>query len=101
MYLHEESDNYVYEKLYGAVMKSITSSQEVKKILQDLQAKGGMDKMAVMNVILSLEELSALMQPNSNLEKQKAPDLTSEELKLSYKGDFDETQWLKKVGIRF
>ena len=98
---YEELDNYVYEKLYDAIIKSITSSQKVKEILKDIQAEGKIHSMAVMNVILSLEELSDLIQPSSTLNDYESKDYKSKELKESCKEDFDEVQWSKRLESSF
>ncbi|MEC7641303.1 MAG: hypothetical protein VYC17_04020 [Nitrospinota bacterium] len=98
---HEESDNYVYEKLYEAIMGSITSSSEVKKILQNLQIEGRIDSMAVMNIILSLEELSGLIQSRFTHENGESAQPTRKDQGESIADNFDEAKWLKKVGIRF
>lgn len=50
-----------YERLNDAIMKAITSSGDVKKVLLSFQEKNLIDKMAVLNLILSLEEIEALM----------------------------------------
>ena len=101
MHPHEESDNYVYEKLYEAIMKSITSSQEVKEILQNLKSEGRIDSMAVMNMILSLEELSGLIHSGSLPNDRESEGSSSKKLEESREEKFDDAQWLKKVGIRF
>lgn len=50
-----------YERLNDAIMKAIISSGDVKKVLLSFQEKNLIDKMAVLNLILSLEEIEALM----------------------------------------
>lgn len=96
----DEADNCYYEKLYEAIMRAITSSDEVKEILQDLQAADKIDSMAVMNVILSLEELSEIIQSGATPKGRKSAGFPSRELKEALGENFDEVQWLKKVGIR-
>ncbi|MBI4383058.1 MAG: hypothetical protein HY579_03370 [Nitrospinae bacterium] len=56
----ETAQNKAYEQLNGAILKAITASEEVKQVLLDFQKKNLIDRMAVLNLILSLEELEAL-----------------------------------------
>ncbi len=51
-----------YERLHEAVLKALSSSNEVKKVVEDLQRKNLIEEMAVINLILSLEELESLME---------------------------------------
>ena len=50
-----------YEQLNDAILKAILSSGEVKNILVDFKKKDLINNMAVLNLILSLEELSELI----------------------------------------
>ncbi len=50
-----------YERLNDAIMKAIISSGDVKKVLMSFQEKNLIDKMAVLNLILSLEEIESMM----------------------------------------
>ena len=50
-----------FEQLNGAILKAIISSRDVGKVLQDFKSKDLINEMAVVNLILSLEELSGLM----------------------------------------
>lgn len=54
-----------FEQLNEAILKAITSSPDVGKVLQDFKAKDLINEMAVVNLILSLEELSDLMFSDS------------------------------------
>lgn len=59
-------DSYLdgmYEKLSAAIMQSITSSDEIREILQDLGSKDLIHESAVFNLLLSLEELDTFMNP--------------------------------------
>ena len=59
-------DSYLdgmYEKLSAAIMQSITSSDEVSEILQDLGSKNLIHDSAVFNLLFSLEELDSFMNP--------------------------------------
>ncbi len=53
----------MYEKLSAAIMQSITSSDEIRKILQDLRSKNLIHESAVFNLLLGLEELDSFMNP--------------------------------------
>ena len=50
-----------YERLNDAIMKAIISPGDVKKVLMSFQEKNLIDKMAVLNLILSLEEIESMM----------------------------------------
>ncbi|SVD62747.1 uncharacterized protein METZ01_LOCUS415601 [marine metagenome] len=50
-----------FEQLNEAILKAIISSRDVEKVLQDFKCKDLINEMAVVNLILSLEELSGLM----------------------------------------
>ena len=50
-----------FDQLNEAILKAIVSSQDVEKVLQDFKSKDLINEMAVVNLILSLEELSSLM----------------------------------------
>ena len=50
-----------FEQLNDAILKAIISSRDVEKVLQDFKSKKLINEMAVVNLILSLEELSGLM----------------------------------------
>ena len=52
-----------FDLLNEAVLKAIVSSPDVEKVLQYFKSKDLINEMAVVNLILSLEELSGLMFP--------------------------------------
>ena len=54
-----------FEQLNDAILKAIISSSDVEKVLQDFKSKDMINEMAVVNLILSLEELSGLMFPET------------------------------------
>ena len=58
-----------FDQLNEAILKAIISSKDVDKVLQDFKAKDLINEMAVVNLILSLEELSGLMFSDSQDEK--------------------------------
>ena len=72
-------DSYLdkkYEKLSAAIMQSITSSDEIREILQDMGSKDLIHKSAVFNLLLSLEELDSYMNPkpfNEEIYKLEPP----------------------------
>ena len=55
-----------FEQLNEAILKAIISSRDVEKVLQDFKGKDLINEMAVVNLILSLEELSGLMFSGSH-----------------------------------
>ena len=58
-----------FDQLNEAILKAIISSKDVEKVLQDFKSKDLINEMAVVNLILSLEELSGLMFPESKDKK--------------------------------
>ena len=50
-----------FDQLNEAVLKAILSSKDVEKVLQDFKSKNLINEMAVVNLILSLEDLSSLI----------------------------------------
>ncbi len=57
----ESNEDRHYEILNEAILNAITSSEEVKDILVDFKSKKLINNLAVLNLILSLEELSELI----------------------------------------
>ena len=55
---HQDKD---YEDLNEAILKAIISSRDVRMVLRDFATKKMIDNRAVLNLILSLEELSDLV----------------------------------------
>ncbi len=115
-----------YEKLNEAIMKAIITSDEIKDLLQDYQSKDMIQHMAVLNLVLSLEELSEVILSNCetyDLEcvddketrrpvKSKSNDtgkkyfvdgknLSQNEILFERfcQGKFDEQAWLKKIKV--
>ena len=117
-----------YEKLNEAIMKAIITSDEIKDLLQDYQSKDMIQHMAVLNLVLSLEELSEVILSNcesydleciddDNKEtkqptQSKVKDtgkkyfvdgkhLTQNEILFERfcQGKFDEKSWLKKIKV--
>ena len=58
---YDEFQDNEFEQLNDAILKAIISSRDVEKVLQEFKSKELINEMAVVNLILSLEELSGLM----------------------------------------
>jgi hypothetical protein len=65
-----------FDLLNEAILKAIVSSPDVEKVLQHFKSKDLINEMAVVNLILSLEELSGLMFP-------KKPTMSTKDIKFS------------------
>jgi hypothetical protein len=117
-----------YEKLNEAIMKAIVTSGEIKSLLSEYKSKDMIKHMAVLNLILSLEELSDVIfseETSYALEELKEPvakneqqvkgksepltqfhidgkSLTRNEILFERfcQGKFDETEWMKKIKIK-
>ncbi len=66
---YDSSLDKEYEQLNEAIMKAIVSSPDVKKVLQEFQSKDLINHLSVLNLILSLEELSELVFSGDDLYK--------------------------------
>ena len=55
-----DTKDWVYEKIYSTLFQAISSSNEVKTVLGELQEKNLIQNLDVINLILSLDELSQL-----------------------------------------
>jgi hypothetical protein len=55
-----DTKDWVYEKIYSTLFQAISSSDEVKTVLGELQKKNLIQNLDVINLILSLDELSQL-----------------------------------------
>jgi hypothetical protein len=115
-----------YEKLNEAIMKAIITSDEIKGLLQEYQSKDMIQHMAVLNLVLSLEELSEVILNNcetydlecvdekesSQVAQSKSTEtgkkyfvdgknLTQNEILFERfcQGKFDENAWLKKIKV--
>lgn len=119
-----------YEKLNKAIMDAIISSEDVKTILTDFKQKDMINNLSILNLILSLEELSDLVfteeycydfEPTSDKDGAKEPqgavsetrsspnpyridgqNLTPNEILFErfFQKKFDSRKWLKKTGIK-
>ncbi len=115
-----------YEKLNEAIMKAIITSDEIKDLLQEYQSKDMIQHMAVLNLVLSLEELSEVILSNcetydleciDDKETSQPKQIESKETGKKYsvdgeklsqneilferfcQGKFDEKAWLKKIKV--
>lgn len=103
-----------YSQLSEAIMQAISHSPEIRQILSGLREKGLITHESYFNFILSLEELSTLLEMPSTEENRRQlepgqadkpkPDTLSEnELKFEeyYRKVFDEKEWLRKARLKF
>lgn len=129
-----ESSETPLDKDFGllneAIIKAIISSKDVKALLMDFKSKNLIDQMAVLNLIVSLEELSEIVfspdikkpyrikpenthkpiKPKSLKNNNKIVDiqpidgrvLTDNELSFEkfYEANFSEDEWLRKARLK-
>ena len=62
----EAFEDKEFDLLNEAILKAIVSSPDVENVLQHFKSKDLINEMAVVNLILSLEELSGLMFPKTS-----------------------------------
>ena len=67
-----------FDLLNEAILKAIVSSPDVENVLQYFKSKDLINEMAVVNLILSLEDLSALMFPEGTDKSTQPIDSPSE-----------------------
>ena len=67
-----------FNLLNEAILKAIVSSPDVENVLQHFKSKDLINEMAVVNLILNLEELSGLMFPEGTDKSTQAIDSPSE-----------------------
>ena len=67
-----------FDLLNESILKAIVSSPDVENVLQYFKSKDLINEMAVVNLILSLEELSGLMFPEGTDKSTQAIDSPSE-----------------------
>ena len=67
-----------FDLLNEAILKAIVSSPDVENVLQYFKSKDLINEMAVVNLILSLEELSGLIFPEGKDKSTQAIDSPSE-----------------------
>jgi hypothetical protein len=70
-----------YEHLNKAIMKAIVSSEDVKKVLAGFKEKDMINHLSVLNLILSLEELSDMVFSEEGASEYEAvmEDFTAEQ----------------------
>ena len=60
-----KNQDWIYEKIYETFFQAISSSNEVRIVLKELQEKNLIQNLNVINLILSLDEISKLTErPN-------------------------------------
>ena len=67
-----------FDLLNESILKAIVASPDVENVLQYFKSKDLINEMAVVNLILSLEELSGLMFPEGTDKSTQAIDSPSE-----------------------
>jgi len=117
-----------YESLNEAIMKALVTSKDVKEVLEDFKSKELINNLSVLNLVLSLEELSQLVfsddhgldldesvmeRPARTSKKEKTPlppspyvidgkRLTKNEILFQKfcQGLFDENEWIRKARVK-
>ena len=67
-----------FDLLNEAILKAIVSSSDVERVLQHFKSKDLINEMAVVNLIVSLEELFGLMLSEDKNQSTQALDTQSE-----------------------
>ena len=67
-----------FDLLNEAILKAIVSSSDVERVLQHFKSKDLINEMAVVNLIVSLEELFGLMLSETKNQSNQALDSPSE-----------------------
>ncbi len=86
-----------FDLLNEAILKAIVSSPDVEKVLKYFKSKELIKEMAVVNLILSLEELSCLMFSEGTDKSTQAIDSPSENRPQKIKNHWAR-QFEKRVG---
>jgi len=71
-----------FDQLNEAVLKAILSSKDVEKVLRDFKSKNLINEMAVVNLVLSLEDLSSLIFSESAEKSNHALDTLNQKQPL-------------------
>lgn len=111
-----------YSQLSDAIMKAISDSPEINQLLTGLKEKGLITPESYFNFILSLEELSTMLEippypdnlyklePRPEVregktisETEEKPEYSENEMRFEeyYRKVFNEQEWLKKVRLKF
>ena len=98
MDIKEQFEDRIFEKLYESIMKAITESADVRRVLQNLKSLNITREMTTVNLILCIDELMQMA-----IEKQTKCASESEigPNRLPDQVDFDEIRWLKQARIKF
>ena len=86
-----------FDLLNEAILKAIVSSPDVENVLQHFKSKDLINEMAVVNLILNLEELSGLMFTEGTDKSTQAIDSPSENRPQKIKNHWAR-QFEKRVG---
>ena len=127
----DEFLDHEYEKLNDAILESIVASKDVRDILARFKEQNQMNEKAVLNLFLSLDELYQMISEkysNASNYKLEPKQSSSEKIRKKenkpplvegsvidgkaltlneilfekyFQGTFDETDWMKKVRVRF
>ncbi len=111
-----------YSKLSEAIMTAISKSKEVQQVMTSFRDRGWITNESYFNFILSLEELSTLLDvaPTDDMKCQLKPaeetpepakpqddhqdgqGLTENEVRFEeyYRKVFNEEEWLKKTRLK-
>ena len=104
----------LYAQLTEAIMKAVSESSDVYGIIDRLQEKGLVHKESVFNLLVSLEELSTLMdirplpeapykvEPTPRVDRIDGEKLSRNEKKFEEfcQSIFNENDWLKKARLK-
>ena len=72
-----------FDLLNEAILKAIVSSPDVENVLQYFKSKDLINEMAVVNLILSLEELSGLMFPKKSVKPTQDINFSEEKRSIN------------------
>ena len=72
-----------FDLLNEAILKAIISSPDVENVLQHFKSKDLINEMAVVNLILSLEELSGLMFPKKSVKPTQDINFSEEKRSIN------------------
>ena len=85
-----------FDQLNEAVLKAIISSKDVEKVLRDFKSKNLINEMAVVNLVLSLEDLSSLIFSESAEKSNHALDTLNQKQPLKNDKTENKTVGSKK-----
>ena len=79
----QDKEEVLFNLLNEAILKAIVSSPDVENVLQHFKSKDLINEMAVVNLILNLEELSGLMFPETTNKPTQAIDSSTENCSIN------------------